>query len=288
MLFPLSSIFRDLPELKLLDIGASPIDGDPPYKNVFDSGKADLVGFEPDPVQLQALLDMELPRATFLPLALGQGGPAELKICHSPGMTSLLEPDPEILSNFHGFGEWGRVVQRKVLETHRLDDVEQARGSDYLKIDVQGGELAIFEAGKQVLQGLSVVHTEVQFVPFYKDQPLFAELDQALRQAGFFFHRFLPIHGRVFKPMMINEDPYAGLSQELWSDAVYVRRFTDFAELPVSQLLKIAILLNDLYESVDLASLALQHADARAGTKRQERYIQALQRPSLFSTPPSA
>ncbi len=278
MLFPLSSIFSDLPELKLLDIGASPIDGDPPYKNVFDSGRADLVGFEPDPVQFQALLDMELPRATFLPLALGQGGPAELKICHSPGMTSLLEPDAEILSNFHGFSEWGRVEQRKLLETHRLDDVEEARGSDYLKIDVQGGELAIFEAGKQVLQGLSVVHTEVQFVPFYKDQPLFAELDQVLRQAGFFFHRFLPIHGRVFKPMMINEDPFAGLSQELWSDAIYVRRFTDFAELPVSQLLKIAILLHDLYESVDLVSLALQHADARAGTKRQERYLRALQR----------
>ncbi len=278
MLFSLSSIFSDLPELKLLDIGASPIDGDPPYKNVFDSGRADLVGFEPDPVQFQALLDMELPRATFLPLALGQGGPAELKICHSPGMTSLLEPDAEILSNFHGFSEWGRVEQRKLLETHRLDDVEEARGSDYLKIDVQGGELAIFEAGKQVLQGLSVVHTEVQFVPFYKDQPLFAELDQVLRQAGFFFHRFLPIHGRVFKPMMINEDPFAGLSQELWSDAIYVRRFTDFAELPVSQLLKIAILLHDLYESVDLVSLALQHADARAGTKRQERYLRALQR----------
>ncbi len=278
MLFPLSSIFSDLPELKLLDIGASPIDGDPPYKNVFDSGRADLVGFEPDPVQFQALLDMELPRATFLPLALGQGGPAELKICHSPGMTSLLEPDAEILSNFHGFSEWGRVEQRKLLETHRLDDVEEARGSDYLKIDVQGGELAIFEAGKQVLQGLSVVHTEVQFVPFYKDQPLFAELDQVLRQAGFFFHRFLPTHGRVFKPMMINEDPFAGLSQELWSDAIYVRRFTDFAELPVSQLLKIAILLHDLYESVDLVSLALQHADARAGTKRQERYLRALQR----------
>ncbi|MFT5197421.1 MAG: FkbM family methyltransferase [Planctomycetota bacterium] len=277
MLFALSSIFEDLPELRLLDIGASPIDGDPPYKDIFDAGKADLVGFEPDPDQFQALLDLKLRRATFLPHALGRGGPGELKICALPGMTSLLEPDPAVLSSFHGFGEWGRVLRREPLETQRLDDIPEAAGSDYMKIDVQGGELAVFEGGGDVLQGMSVVHTEVQFVPFYREQPLFAELDQALRRAGFFFHRFLPIHSRVFKPMMINEDPYAGLSQELWSDAVYVRRFTDFANLPVSQLLKIATLLNDLYESVDLAALALKHADAKAGTRRQERYMRAIE-----------
>ena len=277
MLFALSKLFHDLPDLKLLDIGASPIDGDPPYQSVFDSGKADLVGFEPDPDQFKALQDLNLARATFLPHALGDGRPAELKICASPGMTSLLEPDPEVLASFHGFGEWGRVVKREPLQTRRLDDVAEAVGSDYMKIDVQGGELAIFEGGENTLQGLSVVHTEVQFVPFYKDQPLFAELDQVLRRAGFFFHRFMPIHSRVFKPMVINADPYAGLSQELWSDAVYVRRFTDFAKLSVPQLLKIATLLNDLYESVDLASLALQHADAKEGTRRQARYLKAIE-----------
>ncbi len=277
MLFALSALFEDLPYLKLLDIGASPIDGDPPYKQVFDSGSASLVGFEPDPDQFQALLGMDLPRATFLPHALGDGYTAELKICALPGMTSLLEPDPEVLSRFHGFGEWGKVLKREPMQTKRLDDVPEAEGSDYMKIDVQGGELAIFENGKNVLGGLSVVHTEVQFVPFYKDQPLFAELDQVLRSAGFFFHRFMPIHSRVFKPMVINQDPYAGLSQELWSDAVYVRRFTDFDDLPVPQLLKIATLLNDLYESVDLASLALQHADAKDGTRRQARYLKAIE-----------
>ncbi|MCA9000505.1 MAG: FkbM family methyltransferase [Planctomycetes bacterium] len=277
MLFPLSTVFDDLADLKLLDIGASPIDGDPPYKVLHDTGCAELVGFEPDPDQYRALLESDLPRSKFLPVALGAGGEAELKICQSPGMTSLLEPDPQVLNRFHGFGEWGRVVRREPMMTHRLDDVSEAQASDYMKIDVQGGELAVFEGGIRTLQGLSVVHTEVQFVPFYRDQPLFAELDQFLRGNGFFFHRFLPIHSRVFKPMMINSDPYAGLSQELWTDAVYVRRFTDFGELPVPQLLKIATLLNDLYESIDLASLALQYADEREGTQRQAAYLQALE-----------
>ncbi|MDF1838333.1 MAG: FkbM family methyltransferase [Planctomycetota bacterium] len=277
MLFPLTSLFDDLPGLKLLDIGASPIDGEPPYQALYDGGRAELVGFEPDPHQFQALLDLAMPRAIFLPHALGDGKPGELKICASPGMTSLLEPDPEVLSKFHGFGDWGRVVKREHLETKRLDDIPEASGSDYMKIDVQGGELAVFEGGPNTMNGLSVVHTEVQFVPFYRDQPLFAELDQALRAAGFFFHRFMPIHSRVFKPMVINQDPYAGLSQELWSDAVYVRRFTDFEDLPVPQLLKIAVLLNDLYESVDLASLALQHVDAREGSRRQARYLNAIE-----------
>ena len=56
---------------------------------------------------------------------------------------------------------------------------------------------------------------------------------------------------------------YQALSQQLWSDAVYVKRFTDFTHLDVERLLKIAVVMNDLYGSFDLAALALQHVDRR-------------------------
>ncbi len=40
------------------------------------------------------------------------------------GMTSLFEPDMEVLDHFHGFGDWGRVVCREKVATRRLDDVD--------------------------------------------------------------------------------------------------------------------------------------------------------------------
>jgi hypothetical protein len=105
---------------------------------------------------------------------------------------------------------------------------------------------------------------------------LFAELDQALRAAGFWLHRFLPIHSRVFKPLMVNNDIYAGMSQDLWTDAVYVRRFTDFPTMEPAALQRIALMAHDLYKSYDLASLALLELDKRDGGTRQPRYVRAL------------
>jgi FkbM family methyltransferase len=274
----LYKVFRDLPAIKVIDVGASPIDGPPPYQRLFDAGRVNLVGFEPDPDQHRALVAHACANATFLPYAIGDGSAGTLHICKLPGMTSLLEPDMEILRHFHGFGRWGTVLRTMPVQTRRLDDIPEVDKADYIKLDLQGGELSVLRGASKVLEHVLVVHIEVQFVPFYKDQPLFAELDQALRQAGFFFHRFLEISSRVFFPLMISDKPKASLSQQLWSDAVYVKRFTDFARQDESSLLKIAAILNDLYGSIDLCALALQHADRRANTRRTERYCEALSR----------
>ena len=276
MVFSLTQLFPELPDIKVVDIGASPIDGDPPYQALLRADKVDLIGFEPDEKQFAALQALDLPRANFFPDAVGDGEEHVLHVCRQPGMTSLFEPDFDVLDHFHGFSDWARVVEKRPLRTRRLDEVPEAHGCDYLKIDVQGGELAVLQNAPEVLADCLVVHVEVQFVPFYKDQPLFAELDQLLRHAGFWLHRFLPMHSRVFKPMLINQDIYAGYSQDLWSDAVYVRRFTEFGAMDTEPLEKIALIGHDLYDSIDLASLALLRIDEKEGGQRQERYVAAL------------
>jgi FkbM family methyltransferase len=270
-------LFDDLPELKIIDVGASPIDGPPPYQPLLDAGRVRLLGFEPDPDQHRALLAQNVRNATYLPFAVGDGRPGTLHICKAPGMTSLLRPDLEILRHLPGFAEWGTVLRTMEVSTKRLDDIPEAAGTDYVKLDLQGGELAVLHGAGRVLDDVLMIHLEVQFVPFYENQPLFADLDQALRRAGFYFHRFLPITSRVFLPLQVGGSPYAGLSQQLWTDAIYVKRFTDFGRMSPRSLLKIAALANDLYGSVDLAALALQHADRQAKSERLKRYIAALQ-----------
>lgn len=277
MVFSLTEVFDDLPSVDIVDVGASWIDGAPPYQRLIDAGKARLIGFEPAQEQFVALQQQAKANETYLPWALGDGRPATLHLCDWPGWTSLLELDRQLLDCFQGFGPECDPLRHEPIETRRLDDVAEVQSIDYLKLDVQGSELAILQGGPRKVSQALVVHLEVQFLPFYKEQPLFAELDQELRKAGFYFHRFAaPLVSRVFKPLLVNNNVYSGLSQVLWSDAVYVRRFTDFANLPADRLWKLGFILQDVYGSFDLALLALQQADRQAGTHRHEAYLQRL------------
>ena len=266
------------PELTLsvVDIGAAAIDGPAPYAPLVGAQGGHVLGFEPNQQALARLNAQGTPRATWLGDAVGNGTPGVLKLCRIPGMSSLLEPDMDILQHFHGFPQWAEVIERVPMETRALDAVPEAAAMDYLKIDVQGGELGVLKGAVETLKQALVVQLEVQFVPFYKDQPLFGDLDAALREAGFYLHTFMPIHTRILKPLVIQGDPYAGLHQALWSDAVYVRRFTDFPTMKSADLMKIAWLAHDLYQSYDLAAMALKVIDEREGTQRQAAYLTQL------------
>ncbi len=275
-MFNFTDVFEDVPEIHIVDVGASPIDGDPIYKPVLAQGGYRLTCFEPNPAMFEELTKQIDPKMTCLPFAIGDGTQGTLNICVSPGMNSLFEPDLELLELFHGFGEWGKVVSQLPLVTHRLDDLKEVQNIDFIKLDVQGSELAILENATEQLKHILVVHVETLFIPHYKNQPLFGEIDLALRKAGFLFHKFGPLVSRIFKPLLLSNDIYAGLSQVHWTDAVYVRSFMDFKTLQPSELLKLARIMHDIYGSVDLAQLALNHIDRQTGSNRQSTYIQRL------------
>lgn len=272
MAFPLKKL-TPVPPVTVVDVGASPIDGAPPYQPLMHHGEVEVVGFEPSPEQFAALQARPTSGCTFLPHAVGDGTEGTLRICRAPGMTSLLEPNYEVLKRFHVLAECAEVQERVPMPTVRLDDVPEVAGADYLKIDVQGSEGAVLSGATELLKSLTVVHIEVNFVPFYVDQPLFAELDQQLRAAGFLLHKFLPLISRVFKPLLLNNDPYAGLSQVLWTDAVYVKAFTALDAYSDAQLLKAARIAHEAYNSFDLCGMLLDAHDQRAGGSLYAGYL---------------
>ncbi len=274
----LRTIFPDLPGIVALDVGASDLDGEPPYSIWLDDPAFSLVGFEPSRGEYEKLKTINRGRAkvSYLPYALGDGNRAELKICRAPGMTSLLEPDFAVLEKIHGFAEWSQVLERVSIDTRRLDDLAEIDSADYIKLDIQGSELRVLENGTRILDTTSCVHLEVNFVPFYREQPLFAELDQFLRSRGYLFHRFTSIISRAFPPLMVNRDIYRGISQQLWSDAIYFRPFSEFDQLPVEYLLKTGLIAHDLYGSVDLTHLALEAFDRKTGERSAATYRQFL------------
>jgi FkbM family methyltransferase len=74
---------------------------------------------------------------------------------------------------------------------------------DFLKINVQGGELEILQGAGPLLDGVLGVFLEVAFVESYRDRPMFSDIDAFLRKQGFTFFDLLAHHyvGRSASPV---------------------------------------------------------------------------------------
>lgn len=254
------------PTIHITDIGAMWLgQGKEPHEKLFSHGTAKLVGFEPVQAECDKLNKMHAGRRLFLPYAIGDGTVRTFHVCNHVMTSSLYEPYTELLDKFQNLENLTQVVERHSMQTHRLDDISEVAETDYLKVDVQGAEWDVFQGAKQVLRNVLVVHTEVEFVPMYREQPLFADVDRTLRESGFLFHNFFGIAGRVFKPMVNHNDINAFGSQMLWADAVYIRNFMHLDQLSPTQLLKLAIILHEVYVSLDACVFVLQAYDKKVG-----------------------
>jgi FkbM family methyltransferase len=268
----LTKILNTSVEIDVVDIGANPIDEVPPYMGLLKDGLAKVIGFEPNPDALAKLEADKGKNETYLPYAVADGKTHEFKVCRIPGMSSLLEPNQDLLQYFHGFPEWGKVDQREEIDTVRLDDVNDVKNLDYLKIDVQGGELCVFENGVNRLSECLVIHTEVEFLPMYVDQPLFPEVAIFLQREGFVFHRFAPLVSRMVSPLVLDDDIYREFSQVFWADAVFIKDFTKLSLLSPERLLKFGVILHDIYGSLDLVLRILMAYDEQTGTEYTKQY----------------
>ena len=235
----------------------------------------DVIGFEPAAEECEKLNALKMPGHLYLPHAIGDGSPRTFYVCSSPDTSSLFAPNNALADKFQSLGEPLRVVGSGVIETRRLDDVAETSGADFLKIDVQGGELLVLQGAVERLRDVLIVHTEVEFLPLYKGQPLFADIDSFLRARGFAFHTMTPF-GRTFKPLLVDNSIYASVNQLIWADAVYVRDFMAFMELPAEALLKLAAILHENYASFDLAALALEAHDQQTGSVLHPNYLRRL------------
>jgi hypothetical protein len=261
----------------VLDIGAA-ADAPARHAPLVDQGLARVTAVDPAAENTAALLARGAERV--VPVFLGDGGPARLYTTREPRLSSLLEPNPAVIDLFTSLstGPAGnfQIVYQTDVQTARLDDVLPDLAPDYMRLDVQGGELAALTHGAGRIASTVVIEVESALVALYKDQPLLADVHVLLRRHGFVLHKLLDIAGRAFLPLSPpnRRDP---ISQLLWADAVFVRDFADLARQSDDQLLKGALILNDVYHSFDLALLLLSEHDRRRGTGYGATYHQALQ-----------
>ena len=270
----------DPPAVRVLDIGAM-AEGNDCYQPLVEQGLAEVTGFEPSDAS-RARLNARSGPYRYLANFLGDGNDATFHETRYPGCSSLFEPDPAMINLFNTIGaEPGTgnfsVTATSTVPTTRLDDVTEVGRVDYLKIDVQGAELLVLENATRTLEDVLVLETEVEFVPLYKQQCLFGDLHRFLHDHGLLMHKLIEIAGRPFRPLQ-GPNPFVPLSQLLWADAVFVRDFTRLERYSSDQLLRAALVLNDVYQSIDLVHLLLVEHDRRRRGGLAARYIAALQK----------
>src|ERR1700750_629660 len=136
----LTEILKPARRTAVVDVGANPIDGEPPYKRLLAAGLCGVVASEP---QAEALAKLEAAKSLlerYLPYAIGDGTGQQLNVCALEGMTSLKVPDAAHLALFNLFPIWGDVKAHIPVSTKRLDDVAEIAHMDLLKMDIQGSE----------------------------------------------------------------------------------------------------------------------------------------------------
>lgn len=260
---PISDLVACSRPTRVVDIGANPIDGDPPYKRMLDAGLCTVIGFEPQPDALAELQRLKGAHETYLPYAVGDGATHRLMVTRASGMTSMFRPDPKRLALFNGFTEWGAVTGEFDVPTRRLDDIDEVADFDLLKIDIQGGELRVFENGRRKLEHAVAIQTEISFVPLYEGQPVFGDVDLELRRQGFLPHAFPAVKRWAIAPTVFGGDFRVGQNQLLEADIVYVRDIAHPDRLTDEQLSQLAMIACHVYGSLDLAHFCILELSRR-------------------------
>lgn len=254
---------------QIVDIGANPIDGAPPYAPLHEAGLCRIIGFEPDIDALAQLNQKKTGRELYLPYAIGDGAPRTLNLCRYSGWNSTLTPSPAALEVFSFFKENAVIVDKAQINTRRLDDIDEIGEIDFLKIDIQGGELDVFRNATSKLANVGIVQTEVSFVGLYEDQPSFGEIDMELRSQGFIPHHFDAVKRCIISPFEINNDPSRALNQLIEGDMVYVKDFRYPEKLSDHQLRHICLVAHACYRSYDLAYYCVKNLEERGAVSPQ-------------------
>lgn len=246
---------RDLLSLdrltSIVDVGASPVDGSPPYQRMLEEGLCTVVGFEPNPSALADLNGSKTSNETYLPYVIGTGTSATFHNCRAHGMSGLLEPDPARLALFPNFEVFGTVNNSEPVATRKLDAVHEIAVIDYLKLDVQGGELLILRGADKKLTQTVAIQTEVSFAPLYRNQPPFGRIDMELRWRGFVPHCF--VGAKLWPVATTTELPVNDPHQIIDADMLYLRDFADQANMSVAQWKQLAMVAHHIAGSYDVA-----------------------------------
>lgn len=269
---PFPQSLTDLPgvlPIAIIDVGAQLLDSEGHvYAPLRATGHTRITGFEPLDASREKRQAAES-TTRMLHHFVGDGRPATFYVTEFDPSSSTYEPNLPFLERFIALSTMCRPVQSYSIETTPLDSILDIDLCDYLKLDVQGGELAVLHGARRLLDNVLFVHSEVEFAPVYQNQPLFADIDSFLRSEG-------------FELIDLRDPGYAGHSalpsraaesRLLWSDAIYARDPRHLLEsLDPSAIIRAAYIAHVNYGMYDLAAEYIAQYDRATGSSYLPSY----------------
>jgi FkbM family methyltransferase len=174
-----------------------------------------IFGFEPEAANFETTRARLVPfeeRVRMFPVGLSDdGGIAELKINSHDGTHSLFE-----IGDLSHWDEMATTVDRRSIGTVTLDQFCADQGIthvDVLKLDIQGGELRALKGAEGLLRRRTIrlIAAEVNFVPLYRDIPLFWDVAAYMAALGYALHGLFDLHHTL-----------DGSGALRWADAIFV------------------------------------------------------------------
>ena len=257
--------------LSICDIGASYLQV-PAYDSLIKSGVARLIGFEPNAAECEKLRDLYPDPHRFYAEFVGKGGPATFYETNWFPTGSLLKGNEEVLRRYTGL--WGVTmpVAEHAVNTVALDELMPDQSVDFMKIDVQGAEIDVFQCAEKLLGNVLAIQAEVYFVSVYEKQPVFSDVDHYLRKLGFGLVKFLGPRACTLSPVVLDNNPNLG-HQLVWTDALFMRDPFSLQNFSDDQLIKLATLSHDVYDMPDFAYQFLAELDRRNGTRLGQAFL---------------
>ena len=263
----------------ILEVGAARYeDKKEPFYALLDAFPGSrIIGFEVEDATCSEMNKSAPAGVRYYPVALGRTEETRpFYVTDHPACCSLYKPNEALIGLYQNM-QFATLKRVSEIATQSLDHFvrDNAIGPvDFIKIDIQGAELDVFQGGAAVLADVTAIVSEVEFLPHYLDQPLFGDVCAHLAGAGLMFHKFVNMSGRTLRPMVLNNDAGSG-PQDLWADAMFVRHVQAIDQLPPARVAKLAILAF-LYGSIDLTFFCLTSYDRRRGTSLHADFRKAL------------
>lgn len=167
----------------LIDAGANKGQFSLAFRSVRPSSK--IFAFEPlpDAAEIYEQLFAADESVTLTRVALSDdAGSAEFHVADRQDSSSLLSPGSgqQLAFGVHT----ATVIEVPVRRLDECIELQQLASPIFLKVDVQGAELAVFE-GCDNLHLIDFIYVELSFVELYDGQPLFYEVINYLASRGF-------------------------------------------------------------------------------------------------------
>jgi FkbM family methyltransferase len=203
----------------LLDVGAS--GGVIPRWSPYRADIA-FIGVEPDARSVSELVnspESKLFRSyEIVPFgAWNRTGAVRISFTRKPMCSSHFAPNIPFLSRFLEVERFDIVGSTEV-ECRTVDDLLSGCGKlvDFIKLDLEGGELAVLEGATKSIEGCMGLHVEVCFQSIRDGQPLFGNIKNFLERRGIEFVDFVAL-------IRWERNSFRGLGQAIFGDALFLR-----------------------------------------------------------------